>query len=638
MAPLLTSVRPLPLKRVRLGGGFWASVQERVREHALRHQWEQLEARGYIDNFRILAGRRKGVHRGPPFQDADLYKWLEAAVALSARFPTDRWLEARVEEVADLLDAAQMRDGYLNSWHQLLAPAGRWQATLTNHELFCAGHLLEAAATELEANAPPRLLVTAQRLAEHLLDTFTDRPDVPGHPEIELALVRLFRANGDNSLVELARRFIGRRGVSTKLPSDLLRQSWRALRMLRRAEQVRKAAGEAPRLGAPLGLVWNQWRLWPRMLRSLWSGRYFQLHKPLQLQDTAEGHAVRAMYLYSGAVDVAVETGDEWLLRAMTALWRRTTETRTYVTGAVGSVPLIEGFGEDGELPDRSYAESCAAIGRLNLAWRLLHVTGDASYADEMERTLYNGVLSGLSLDGRAAFYQNPLVSHGEDQRHPWYGVACCPPNLARTLGTVERYLFGESDDGLWVHLYATSEAFFGIDGELASVEVIAERPWEGDIKIRLNLPKRAEFALHLRVPGYATRAMARVGTAPVTATPGQYLRLERVWEPGDTIELAFQTDVRVESAPPQQKGHLGRVVVHAGPLVYCAEGTDNPTMNVHDAWLGGQPMVADEAPGGAPALDAPLQGGGNLRMIPYFAWCNRGPTPMAVWLRGGQG
>lgn len=637
MPPLLSACRPLPLKRVRLGGGFWAAVQERIRGTALRHQWEMLEQHGAVENLRIAAGRTRGLHRGPPWVDADLYKWLEAATALSARFPADLWLASRVEEVADLLDAAQLPDGYLHSWHQHWAPRARWSATLLHHELFCAGHLLEAAAAELEANAPPRLLPTAQRLAEHLLDTFTERPDVPGHPEIELALVRLARASGDQSLIELARRFIARRGVSTRWPLELVRQGWRSWRAMRAATRRRKLAGQTEPLAAPPGWREAGWRAWLRFGASLRSGRYFQLHKPLQLQETAEGHAVRAMYLYGGAVDVAVETGDEWLLNAMRGLWGRTTAARTYITGGVGAVPLIEGFGEDGELPDHGYAESCAAIGRMNLAWRLLHVTGDASYADELERTLYNAVLGGLSLDGRAAFYQNPLSSRGRDQREPWFAIPCCPPNLARALGGVERLLFGESDDGLWVHLYATSEAFFGVDGELASVEVIAERPWEGDVKIRLNLPRRAQFALHLRVPGYATRAMARVGTAPVTAIPGQYLRLERVWEPGDTIELALQTDVRVQPAPEGLASHAGRVSVHAGPLVYCAEGIDNRWLDVHEARIAGQPMVADEAPGGAPALDAPAPGGKSVRMIPYFAWCNRGPTDMAVWLRGGQ-
>ncbi|HJQ29854.1 MAG TPA: beta-L-arabinofuranosidase domain-containing protein, partial [Rubrobacter sp.] len=397
-------LRPLPLTDVQLSDHFWEPRRRVNREKTLPSQFEHIEETGRLDNFRRASGKIEAPFRGLYFNDSDVYKWLEAASWSLARDPDSelaRMVDAAITEVED----AQQPDGYLNTYFTFERASERW-TDFDLHEMYCAGHLFQAAVAHFYATGSERLLRVAVRFADHICDVFGPeeqgkRLAVDGHEEIEMALVELFRATGNRRYLEQAKFFIDARGRGT--------------------------------LGDPYG------RFDPS---------YSQDHKPLREQDEVVGHAVRALYLYSGAADVYAEIGDAALLAALERLWHNMTTRRMYVTGGLGSRYEGEAFGGDYELPnERAYTETCAAIGSAMWNWRMLMLGGDARYADLIEHTLYNAVLPGISLDGGHYFYQNPLAADGTHRRRPWFGCACCPPNVARLLASLPGYFYGASRD-----------------------------------------------------------------------------------------------------------------------------------------------------------------------------------------------
>jgi DUF1680 family protein len=610
-------LRPVALSDVQLRDHFWQPRREINARTTIPSQHQLCERTGRIDNFRRASGRKKDLpFQGIYFNDSDVYKWAEAAAWTLAEGPhanLAELLDATVAEIA----AAQRPDGYLNTYFTFDLAAERWTNLKDKHELYCAGHFVQAAVAHHRATGSGALLDVAVKFADHICDTFGPadqgkRPGTCGHEEVEMALVELYRATG-------------------------------RVRYLRQAQYFIEARGH--------GLVGGK--------------DYHQDHKPFRDMEKMVGHAVRMVYLCCGAADVYAETGDAGLLQALERLWSSMTTRQMYITGGLGARYEGEAFGDRFELPNaRAYAETCAAIASVMWNWRMLLITGDAKYADLIETTLYNAFLAGLSLDGRTYFYQNPLADDGRHRRTPWFDCACCPPNVARLLATLPGYFYSTSWDGLYVHQYATSRVRAALPND-RTIELSQEAryPWDGDIRLTLDTP--GEYSLHLRIPGWVTGARAFVNAGPVTApiVPGTYLEIRRTWSPGDRVDLYLPMEVRRMLCHPYVEGNFHQVAITRGPLVYCAEAVDNPTHDLPSTilpddgeatptltpdLLGGIMSIqvqAEQEPAGKPwkgLLYRPLSSarppepddGNPIVMIPYYAWANRDPGRMSVWLR----
>ncbi|GAA0259906.1 glycoside hydrolase family 127 protein [Cryptosporangium japonicum] len=607
--PTTGSLHPLGLDAVTLDPerllGAW---QERNAEQTLPHCTEQLERAGNIDNLRRVS-TTDGAFRGMWFADSDVYKTLEAAAWELGR-RSDPRLRAYLDETVTLLENAQDDDGYLNSYFQTDHRDQQWAELVWSHELYCAGHLIQAAVAAERAGAGERLLPLARRFADLLVTRFSTIDGVCGHPEIETALVELYRVTGHRPYLDLAARFVDLRG--------------------------RGLLGDEPRFGA----------------------RYYQDHEPVRDADEVTGHAVRQLYLLAGVVDVAVETEDASLLKAATRLWESAFDTKTYLTGAHGSRHRDEAFGDPYELPpDRAYAETCAAIASFSWNWRMLLATGGHRYADELERVLYNGIAGSTALDGRHYFYSNPLqLRTGHDgshedapsQRLSWYSCACCPPNLARLLASLQCYVATTTDAGVQLHLYA--QGHLGTPhGELG---VSTDYPWDGQVTVTVTPSEPGTtWTLALRIPGWCTSPT--LDGAPVS---GGYAEVTRAWQPGDTVRLELPMPPRVVAAHPRVDAVRGCVALVRGPLVYCLEQADLPAdVLVDDVRVDAAAPVTVAAGAedqGAPVVlrldghhrasdTTPLYGAPPttaetdvvLTAVPYFLWANRSPGAMRVWI-----
>lgn len=583
----------VPLTAVKLQDAFWTPRLETNRTATLPHNLQYCRKTGRIDNFAKAAGLMEGKYVGYYFNDSDLYKVIEGAAYSLAAHP-DPKLEKEIDEIIAKIAAAQRPDGYLNSYFTLTAPEKRWTDIRSKHELYCAGHLIEAAAAYFAATGKRSLLDAAERFVDHIDGVFgpDKRREPPGHEEIELALVKLYRLTGKEKYLRLAGFFIDARGDASRP------QRW---------------------------------------------GPELQDHLPVRRQDELCGHAVRAMYLCSGATDVAAHTGDESLLGAMDRLWTDMTQRKMYVTGGIGARHKTESFGDAYELPnDTAYCETCAAIGIAFWAHRMNLMHADARYADIMERAMYNGVLSGVSLDGKRFFYVNPLASDGKHHRKPYYDCACCPTNVVRFLPALPGCLYAVSNDrkaAIYVNLYAASEADVPLSGGKVRLAQQTKYPWDGKVLLNVSPDQPATFALNLRIPDWCRGAKLSVGgepVAPLNVEKG-YARLEREWRPGDTVELDLPMPIERIEANPRVKADLGRVAIRRGPIVYCFEAADNGK-SVNNITLPIDPRFTAEYRGdllgGATLITGVAQDGRKIVAVPYNVWDNREPGEMAVWVR----
>jgi uncharacterized protein len=616
-------LRPVPLGAVAITGGLWAARREVNGGAAVPLGRERLEAAGNLDNLRIAAGASTREARGPVFMDSDVYKWLEAAAWEYARRPSQDLLDAQ-REVTAIVAAAQQPDGYLDSVVQITDGGERYRDLPWSHEHYCAGHLFQAAVAQVRCTGERGLLDVAVRLADHLVQTFGEdrRHDVDGHPEVEMGLVELYRETGNRDYLELARYFVDARGHG-----------------------LLEGYGKQP--------------------------TYFSDRVPVREQTTVEGHAVRAVYLGAGAADVAVELRDDELLHALRRQFAAMEATKTYLTGGLGSRWEGEAFGDPYELPaDRAYAETCAAIGGIYWAWRMLLATGDTGYADAIERKLFNGFLAGVSLAGTEFFYVNPLQlrsdAHPDEGRSPahgrrlWFTVACCPPNIMRTLASLPGYLATTDAEGLQLHQYAPSRLTAAVTGGEARISVETDYPWDGLVRVQVEQAPSAGWALSLRVPAWAEGATLRVDGQERAVDAGSYATVRRSWRPGDVVELALPMTVRLVEADERIDAVRGCLAIERGPLVFTVEQVDQADDAVVDDLrldpagatsaehradlLGGVTVVtvrgrADRHPSAdppyRPAGEAPRAGGRDVDVtaVPYFSWANRGVGPMRVWL-----
>jgi len=627
--------RPLAGTAARLVGGLLRDWQVRNREASLPVAVEHLRTAGNLENLQLAAAGAKTGHQGPAFMDSDIYKTLEAA-GWELGQTADERLATFAGEAAALLQRAQLADGYLNSYIQVSGQP-RYAHLERSHELYCAGHLIQAGIAHARAIGTTRLLEVAQRFADQLAETFLGASGGPdGHPIVESALVELYRQLGDSRYLHLAQQFIDQRGH---------------------------------------GLVGDYYGF---------GRRYLQDHLPVRGAATVTGHAVRALYLEAGVADVAAEARDAGLLASSITRWDDMVATKTAITGGNGSRHDGESFGDAYELPpDRAYNETCAAIASFQWSWRLLLATGHSKYADLMERLLYNGLAAAVSAGGREFFYVNPLqrrTGHfeGDDpgRRHGWFTCACCPPNLMRLLASLHHYLATTAGDGLYVHLFAGAQMEADAAGGRFAVEMDTSYPWQGEIRLRVTHAPSRPCGLAVRRPGWAGSTAATLNGEPVSLTADEhgYLLIRRCWQPGDTLVLSLP--VRPALAFPHRRidALRGTVALVRGPLVYCFEQADQPPdVNLEDlAVIPGTALCdpqttipgigqtiaietsavvlpQEASPGGLPYRDSPCQAAEpgdqaspgvagdrpavTTRAIPYFQWDNRDRGAMRVWV-----
>jgi uncharacterized protein len=621
---------PLPITDVTIEDAFWAPHRETVRTKSLPHQEHQLRTGG---QFEALKLEWKPGDAGEPhiFWESDVAKWIEAASYVLAR-EADPDLDAAVDEAIALLSGAQQDDGYLNVYFTVVKPGQRFTDLRDAHELYCAGHLIEAGVAHHEATGKTTLLDIVRRYADLIDREFgpggSCEGGYDGHEEIELALVKLYRATGERRYLDLALRLVDNRGTQPYY-----------------FDAERERRGTEGYFGTFLQ---------DRVRRVDWYRQYNQTHLPVREQTETVGHAVRAMYLYTAMADLAAETGDATLTAACERLWDDMVGTKLYVTGGLGALHEIEGFGPAYHLPDRDgYAETCAAIGLVMWAQRMTLLTGEAKYADVLERALYNGVLSGISADGTRYFYGNPLASDGSVERSEWFGCACCPPNLARLLASLEHYIYATDPTGLTVNLYIAGSARLEHGGQTVRLTQATDYPWDGRVRLTLEADHDTDLTLKLRLPEWSEGATLAIdGTEVDTTTEDGYLHLARIWAPGTVIDLDLGMAPKRVRANQKVAAVLGKVALQNGPIVYCAEGIDNagavPALAIRpDAELRVEhdssskldiitvEGVCERQSGDALySTDAPKAEPASIRAVPYFSWANRGKSTMAVWLR----
>lgn len=581
----------VPFTAVKFHDAFWSPRLETNRNVSLPHNFEWCEKTGRINNFAKAGGLMYGKFEGIFFNDSDVFKVLEGAAYSLADHP-DPKLDAIVDEVIRKIAVSQQPDGYLNTYFTIAEPGKRWTDLLWKHELYCAGHMIEAAVAHFRATGKRTFLDVAIKYADCIDATFspTKRHGLCGHEEIELALVKLYQATGQEKYLQLSKFFVDMRG--------------------------NKAARD--------GQIW---------------GPYCQDHKLVRDQDEIVGHAVRAMYLYCGTADIAAYSGDQPLIDAMSRLWNDVVTRKMYITGGIGARAKDEAFGDAYELPnDSAYCETCAAIGLALWAHRLNLMHGDAQYANVLERAIYNGVLSGIGMDGKLFFYVNPLASDGKHHRQPFFDCACCPSNAVRFVPSLPGYQYAVGKDGVFVNLYVAGTAKIAMADNTLVLKQETNYPWDGQVNIQVAPEKAGEFAIGLRIPDWCQDAKLSVNGKPVeplTLTNG-YAQLRREWRSGDTISLELPMPIRRMEANPKVQADVARVAIQRGPLVYCFEAVDNGG-KVKDIVLASDPKFTAEHRkdllGGVTVITGVAKDGRKITAVPYYAWDHRTPGEMAVWV-----
>ena len=634
--------READLKSVKIEDSFWSERQELVadvvipyQEKILNDEVEGAEKSHAFANFRIAAGLEKGEFYGMVFQDSDVAKWLEG-VAWSLADRPDAALEKRADEIIETIEKAQQPDGYLNTYFTVKEPDHKWQNLQECHELYCAGHMMEAAAAYYEATGKDQLLKVMERMADNIAAHFGTGEGqvrgIPGHEEVELGLMRLYHVTGKEKYRALAQYFIDERGQNP----DYFRE-------------------ESKKRG------WIHWNMNPE------DHNYNQTFAPVREQKKAEGHSVRAVYLYTAMADLAAQTGDKSLISACDTLWDNITQKRMYITAGIGQTAKWEGFTADYDLPnDTVYAETCAAIGLVFFARKMLSIRPSGHYADVMEQALYNGVLSGMQLDGKRFFYVNPLevnpgisgkmpgFEHVLPQRPKWYACACCPPNVVRLVMSLGKYAWGEDPEQntIYSHLFMGGDAEF----DRARIHVESGYPWDGAVRYTVHPKTQEPFTFAIRIPAWAHEKKVTLNAAALqnAEIKDGYLYLTRSWKENDIIELSLELPVRRIYANTAVRADAGATALMRGPLVYCFEGTDNGPLlqelripqdarftlqEIREKPLEGMKQISFagiRVHSGDTALyseQRPVPETVQMKAIPYFAWGNRGENQMKVWM-----
>lgn len=634
----------VPLNQVEINSGLWGARQAVNRDRTIPAIYDQLESTGRLEAWNMKRERPKRRSVVHMFWDSDGAKWLEA-VGFSLHTHPDPALQRQADELIDRLEKAQQPDGYLNTYFTVLEPENRWKNLRDNHELYNAGHLIEGAVAYYYGTGSRKMLDIFSRYADLIGQVFGpnegQKRGYPGHPELELALVKLYRATGEQRYLNLAKYFIDERGQKPHY-FDL----------------------EARERGEEPGDFWAQ------------TYQYCQAHEPIREQTRAVGHAVRACYLYAGVADVALETNDQELVEVSKRLWDDLTQHQMYVTGGLGPAHSNEGFTFAYDLPhETAYAETCASLALVFWAHRMFHIDPNSRYIDVMERALYNTVLAGVSQDGDHFFYANPLtsfpnVSPSEHfsgitsarhyRRTPWFNCPCCPPNVARTVASIGSYFYSMSDDRLYVHLYGANTAHFKFQDTVVHLEQQTDYPWDGRVQLTVKVERPVAFGLALRIPDWCREYQVSVnGKAASGEIVNGYLMLAREWANGDEVVLTLAMPVERIISHPAVRQNAGCIALQRGPVVYCLEEVDNGaqlanviiprdaalTAEFDSALFGGVTVIRGEAQRVEPSnwSGALYQPETNVtyahtpftfKAVPYYTWANREPGEMRVWIR----
>lgn len=625
---------PVPFTSVRMDGPFWRERLDTVLARTIPSQHAKLVEMNMIESLEVrqpppplTIPRRPNGFTTQIFWDSDIGKWIEAA-SYALGHGRDATIEAQIDEITDLYEKAQLPDGYLNTWYIGREIENRWTNLRDNHELYNAGHLLEGAIAYYQATGKRKLLDVLERYVDHIATVFGTGPGqkrgYPGHEEIEIALIKLYRVTRVQKHLDLVTYFINERGRQPHYFD---------------AEAV--ARGDDP--------------------KAYWAGsyEYSQSHIPVRDQTKVVGHAVRAFYLYTAMADLAAEIDDAGLKHACEVLWDDVTSRRMYVTGGFGPSAHNEGFTTDYDLPnDTAYAETCATVAMVFWAQRMLNLDLDGKYADLMELGLFNGGLAGLSHEGTHYFYENKLESDGSHSRWAWHSCPCCTMNVSRLVASIGDYFYSTGKDLIAVHLYGGNSATIDLDGTVVKIREESNFPWSGKIAISVDPVAEREFTLKLRIPSWTENASVSVNGETVdvaAASEKGYLAIRRVWRAGDRIAMDLPMPVRRLYAHPRVRMDVGRVALSRGPFVYCVEQADNPDVPVTEFRLPRDAAVrAVAAPlfGGITVLEAdgmalreadwqdglyraapPTEAPATLTAIPYYIWNNRGPNRMEVWI-----
>jgi DUF1680 family protein len=635
----------LSARQVNVIDSFWSPRLAVNAQKAIFHQWKQLEATNCIDNFRLAAGEKDGFREGWFFADSDAYKWLDAASRIYALHP-DPELASLIDSFIALLGRAQMPDGYIFTYNQIHFPNQRWVNLQVEHELYCHGHLIEAGVSHYEATGRRDLLDICIKAADLLVRDFLNTtPDKTcGHEEIELALIRLQRVTGKEEYLELARQFVERRGRIPFFPLHLLRQFNSFNKRKAYVNELRQSyIAEHPE-HASFRLPGDNYTKKPRFSRARWyinalSGRYAQQHIPIRKQTAPVGHSVRFGYLETAIAMLLRAEPDESLLSALEQAWERMVTKRMYITGGLGAVPGLEGFGNDYELdPEYAYAETCASIASLFWNWEMALITKNARYSDLFEWQLYNATAVGMGQNGDTYLYNNPLAVHGGVTRKEWYVVPCCPSNLSRTFADFGKYIYSFEEDNLYIHQYINSETTVDV-GIPVKIKIESELPWNGKVRIHVKPEGKREFKIHLRKPSWDSLVQSgrQENASGYDPRQANYEMIDRVWSrAGETLEFNFDMSIRLRHAHPKVKGHDGKIALTRGPLVYCLESVDNRGVDIFTTQLDSSSLRDEFVPdllGGIMVIHGNTTDGKPLKFIPYFLWANRGESRMTVWV-----
>ncbi len=591
------TVQQVPFNQVKITDQFWSSRLE-AHAHAMLETCivQTQDSTERINNFIKAAGLMDGEHKGIYFDDSDVYKAMEGIAYSLINNPNPEH-EALLDEWIGYIAKAQQPDGYLNTFYTLNHPNERW-TDMEKHEMYCGGHMIEAAVAHHKATGKTTFLNVATNFADYLYDTFGPEKKhwVPGHEEIELALVKLYHETGEKKYLDLSHWLLEERGH-----------------------------------GLGHGAIWDN---------KDWGPAYCQDDVPVSEISDIKGHAVRAMYLFSGMADVAAEKDLPEYTAALQRVWEDVVGRNMYITGGIGSSGSNEGFSKDYELPNKeAYCETCASIGMVLWNNRMNLFSQDAKYIDVMERSMYNGVLAGISLEGDRFFYVNPLESEGHHHRQEWFGCACCPSNVSRFLPSVGSYIYAVSEsEGVFVNLYVGSTA--GMEMNDTKLELVQNTnyPWYGKIELEVRPEKDASFPVNLRIPDWCKSYSLSVNDKKQNTESKEngYVTLERNWERGDKITLTLDMPVEVVAADPRVEANIGKRAIQRGPLVYCIEEIDQANKNLDAIQLSGASTF--EATNASGKLDGMVEiqgetGDANFTMIPYFAWDNREAGRMKVWI-----
>ena len=643
------------MSKAEIVSGYWHDRLSINAERAIFHQWEQLEASGSIENFRIAAGETDGFREGWFFADSDAFKWLDAAARIYATHP-DPKLANLMDDFIALISRVQQPDGYIYTYNQIHFPGTRWANLQIEHELYCHGHLIEAGVSHHQATGRGTLLKIAEQAADRIVADFKGKGAAytPGHQEIEIALLKLFQITQQSDYLEMARQFIEQRGREKIFGLSIFPQNADVEKRTKEVNKRRKAYMAAHPEFTPFQVpagneAKKPWNITARWMWNAFTGKYFQQHLPVREQTVPVGHSVRFAYLETAVAMLARESGDTSFTPALERVWDHMVSRRMYVTGGVGSLPALEGFGNDYELdPEFAYAETCAALASMFWNWEMVQLTGKAQYSDLFEWQLYNAAGVGMGTDGTQYLYNNPLVCRGGVTRQSWYEIPCCPSNISRTWADLGTYLYSHDEENIWIHQYVSSQA------DLSGVKLTLESglPWRGSVQIEVNPSEKEEFNLHIRIPSWTSGLVAQLNGMPIeppdakTTTAqtasgydprrSQFWQLEREWSPGDVLELEFKMEIQLQRAHPKVKGHRGKVAISLGPIVYCLEGVDNPNIDIFTVQIATDSLREESRSdllGGTIVIEAKSTQGAPLTLIPYHLWGNRGASQMTVWV-----